>query len=54
MARLSLQEKTEIVSKLHTIHERPGDVDPEVIQLQHDLDELLARGFWLLSSELPD
>lgn len=53
MARLSLCEKIEIVSKLHTIHESPDDVDPDLIQIQHDLDELLARGLWLLSSDVP-
>jgi hypothetical protein len=51
MARLTLQEKIDTVTRLHTVHESPGEVDPDVIQLQHDVDELLARGLWLLSTE---
>lgn len=51
MARLTLQEKIDTVTRLHTVHDSPGEVDPDVIQLQHDVDELLARGLWLLSTE---
>ena len=51
MARLTLQEKIDAVPRLHTVHESLGEVDPDVIQLQHDVDELLARGRWLMSTE---
>lgn len=48
MGRLTLAEKIELLSRLHNIHESPGDVDTDVIQLQHDVDELLARCIYLL------
>ena len=51
MARLTLQEKIDAVTRLHTVHESLGEVDPDVIQIQHDVDELLARARWLLSTE---
>ena len=54
MARLTLQEKIDTVTRLHTVHESLGEVDPDMIQLQHDVDELLARGLWLLSTEAND
>ena len=54
MARLTLQEKIDTVTWLHTVHESLGEVDPDVIQLQHDVDELLARALWLLSTEAND
>lgn len=54
MARLKLQEKIDTVTRLHTVHESLGEVDLDVIQLQHDVDELLARGLWLLSTDAND
>lgn len=54
MARLTLQEKIDTVARLHTVHESLGEVGPDVIQLQHNVDELLARGCWLLSTEAND
>ena len=51
MARLTLQEKIDAVTRLQAVHESLGEVDPDMIQLQHDVDELLARGLWLLSTE---
>ena len=54
LARLTLQEKIDAVTRLQAVHESLGEVDPDVIQLQHDVDELLARGLWLLSTEAND
>ena len=54
MARLTLQEKIDAVTRLQAVHESLGEVDPDVIQLKHDVDELLARGLWLLSTEAND
>ena len=54
MARLTLQEKIDAVTRLQAVHESLGEVDPDEIQLQHDVDELLARGLWLLSTEAND
>lgn len=50
MARMSLTTKQEVVRLLHTIHERHDLEDDEaaLIQLQHDLDELLSQAAALL------
>lgn len=50
MARMPLMAKQEVVRLLHDIHERHdlGDDEVALIQLQHDVDELLARGADLL------
>ena len=52
MAQLPLTEKLEVVRRLHDVHEHPTLADDEdLIQLQHDLDELLATGSVLLNRD---
>jgi hypothetical protein len=48
---MSLPAKQEVVRMLHGIHERHdlGEDEAALIQLQHDVDELLARAAELLA-----
>lgn len=50
MARMSLIAKQEVVRLLHDIHERHdlGEDEELLVQLQHELDELLATAAALL------
>jgi hypothetical protein len=52
MARMTVEEKIELIRQLHDVHERldlGGDQFP-LIQLQHELEELLSYGSSLLSA----
>ena len=51
MARLTIQESIETVTRLYTVRESRDEVDPEVIHLQHDVDGLPARRLWLQSAD---
>lgn len=51
MARMSIEEKCAVIRQLHAVHEREdlGDDENALVQLQHDVDELLAVAALLLS-----
>jgi hypothetical protein len=50
MARMSLDQQLDTVRRLYTVHERSdlGDDEVALIQMSHELDELLSRADWLL------
>jgi hypothetical protein len=50
MARMPLTTKQEVVRLLHDVHERHdlGEDEAALIQLQHDLEELLSTAAALL------
>lgn len=54
MTRMTIPEKQAIVAALHDVHEREdlGDDVEALVQLQHDLDELLATAASLLGDVL--
>lgn len=54
MARMTLTMKQEIVRQLYDVHERNdlGDDEAALVQLQHELDELLATAAALLGRGL--
>lgn len=52
MARMTIPEKQAIVAALHDVHERDdlGDDAEALVQLQHDLDELLSTADFFLGA----
>lgn len=55
MARMSIEEKCAIVRRLHNVHTRDdlGDDEEAIIQLQHDVEELLSTVALLLNDSSP-
>jgi hypothetical protein len=50
MARMTLDQQLATVRALYAVHERSdlGDDEVALIQMSHELDELLSRADWLL------